>query len=109
MVLVAEKSAAAGVYREEERIDALMMALGRQREGARLVRFLVLAARITREGRETAEVMAAERGKCEAADAAFALVVVKMDVMVVNEGLLSGEKGQDVWPEKEEKKKRANE
>ena len=64
---MADKNAAAGVCREEEgRIDALfMMAL--RRRSVKLERFLVLvllvaAERTTREGRETVEVMAAEKG-----------------------------------------------
>lgn len=94
---MAEKSAAAGVYREEERrFAAFMMALERREgEGTKLERFLELVVRITREGREAAEVMVVERGICAAADVAFALVDVKMDAMVVNEGLF-GEKETNV-------------
>jgi len=65
-ILVADKVAAAGACREDEkRIGALFMMALRRRRGVRLERFLVrvlLAAgeRITREGRETMEVMAVE-------------------------------------------------
>ena len=66
--LVEDKNAAAGVCREEEgRIDALFMMALRRRGGVRLEKFLVLvllaaAERTTREGRETVEVMAVEKG-----------------------------------------------
>lgn len=66
-IFVADKSAAAGVCREEGRIEALFMMALRRRGGVRLEMFLervllVAGERITREGRETVEVMAVERG-----------------------------------------------
>lgn len=65
-IFVADKRAAAGVCREG-RIEALFMIALRRRGGVRLERFLervllVAGERITREGRETVEVMAVERG-----------------------------------------------